>query len=349
MIAKSAIRVGILGAGSVSEFYHLPVLEQMPEVRLAWVCDQSAERAQAIAKTFNIPAAHTRIPDCADVDALLVAIPVGARRAALEAIALRGWNAFCEKPFAATSGEHVHLVDIARKHHIRVGVGLVRRHYVSTQAAQRLVASRALGEITRVLAGDGIWMRRTGRGADFYQADPAACGGGVFAETGSHLVDQMLTIVGARSHRLDRVRQEIVDGLELETAASGELDVGGRRPAPFTCVVTRLRDCATGISIRCERGEIRLALAPDSVVETYDLAGVPLGKVHAAPDARRSLFDAVRAEWRAFFDAMHGGAELTDWDTGLLTTRFIEDCYRAGRTSRTSTAPARAALEGGAV
>ena len=115
MTHAAAISVGILGAGRISNSLHLPVLRQMPGIRIAWLCDQVHARAAATARNWKVPHAFDKIQDCPPVDAVLVAIPVGRREEAMAHIFESRWHAFVEKPFAVTATDHTRLVGEAKR------------------------------------------------------------------------------------------------------------------------------------------------------------------------------------------------------------------------------------------
>lgn len=324
--------IGLIGAGSVVENYHLPVLSQLRDVSLKWVMDKDLARAQRLARLFGIGSAAQSLSECEDVDAVLIATPVSTRRELMTIVCERGWNALCEKPFAATVEDHRWMIDAAKSAGVRLGVGLVRRHYEMTGVAARLLHHRSFGQITQVIAGEGAWLRRTGRGGDWYQGSAQASGGGVLAETGSHTIDQIFTICGVDGFNISKCNQVIADGLELETSVEGTLHADSLR-IPFSVVVTRLTDVYNGIVVRCENGELRVPLAPNEPIAIHARDGMPLAPIGSPLEsAMTGLYRAVAGEWKALISAVRRGAEMTDWDTGLLTTRFIEECYRRGTT-----------------
>jgi predicted dehydrogenase len=329
---RKTVRVGLLGAGNVVEAYHLPVLRDFPGVEIAWVYDKNLTRARELAGAAGIRQAADSLENVPDVDAVLVAIPVGGRRAALETVIARGWHAFCEKPFAPTLADHQWITAEARKRGVRLGIGLVRRHYASTRTARRLLESEVLGPIETLLCGDGTSMRRSGRGSDFYQASAQASGGGALAETGSHLVDQAFTICNVEGYTIDRCVQKHVEGLEFETSVRGTINTRTGR-APFALVVSRLADVYTGIVVRCHNGQMRVGLAPDGAVDLCARDGRVIERVGTPGDTKTGLFTAVRAEWEEFFEGCVRSPQFNDWDTGLMTTAFVEECYRHGATS----------------
>ncbi len=328
MSSSSTIRIGLIGAGSVTETYHLPALRTLPQVQIAWVADRDAQRARTFACLFSIPDVVSSLADAPDVDAVLVGIPVDARGAVLPQVCERGWHALCEKPFALTVDEHRSFLALARRHGVRLAVGLQRRHCSTTRLARGLLDARMLGAVQQVLAGEGMQMRRTGRGADWYQASGNGSGGALF-EAGSHLVDQVINIVGISGFMLDYCHQVIVDSLELETSARGTFTLVSGERVPFALVVSRLHDVYNGIVVRCEHGELRVPLAPDQPAEIRTADSVlPL----AFPaDAVTDGLAAVRAEWEHFLAKEKAIGDFPDADTGLLTTEFLAGCVRHAR------------------
>src|SRR3954465_1749518 len=144
-------KVGIVGAGVVTSGSHLPVLVNMTDVSVEWVCDRSLPAAQRVARSYGISGAFGELAQCSDVDIVLVATPVGSRRAVVPEVLARGWHAFCEKPFALTLAEHDAYVADARARGLQIGVGQVRRYAKPTVNARTLIRRGVLGPIERVM------------------------------------------------------------------------------------------------------------------------------------------------------------------------------------------------------
>ena len=327
------VRLGIIGAGGVVAGFHLPVLAALDSVSVEWIFDVDQARARELQKRFGIRSVPKRIADADDVDVVLVATPVGSRVEILDIVVKRRWHAFCEKPFAATVDEHERMLAGLAGAGRLAGVGLVRRFYTSTKTARDLVRSEMLGPVEAVLAGEGLRARKFGRG-EWYQSDARATGGGVFAETGTHLVDQVLTVAGAQRAEIRQCRQERVNGLEMETRLLGALTLGNGATVPLTMGVSRLNDVYNGIVVRCRNGDILLALDPEAGVDLVDRAGSKIGTLPGAP--KPGIYAAIRAEWVDFLESC-ARPNTAMLDTGLATTRFIAQAYaRATVTARTT-------------
>src|SRR5947207_14635962 len=92
---KPPVRLGLVGAGYVVESFHLPALSGPGRFKIEWICDKDLRRAETVAAMARIPRAVATLATAPDVDCVLVAVPVGARRPGLETVFTRGWHAFC--------------------------------------------------------------------------------------------------------------------------------------------------------------------------------------------------------------------------------------------------------------
>lgn len=332
-------RVGIVGAGGVTETLHLPVLGAMPDLEVVWLCDTDVSKARALAARFDVKEAVTALADAPDVEGVLVATPVGTRRRILEAAFDRGWHVLAEKPFAVSLADHDAFLDLARAAGRVVCVGLMRRFYRSTQVARRLLAARPFGRVLELLAGEGGRQRGTGRAEDWYQSDPEKAGGGILVETGSHLLDQACFALGATSVEIERYDEIRVAGLEVDARIEASLGLadGGDCRARF--VVSKAEDVPNGIWVRCERATVAFDTGADSPVRVLDGEGRLLGALSDEIGATQT-YQAFHLEWADFLGSIRTGvAGIADAEPARVTTAIIDACYasvRAGTTSAES-------------
>src|SRR5688500_15945291 len=101
----STFRVGLVGAGYVSEF-HVKALQRLPEVRIVGITDLAPDRARAVASRFGITAYPSLgAMAAAGLDVVHVLTPPSSHTAvALEALEL-GAPVLVEKPLATNVGE----------------------------------------------------------------------------------------------------------------------------------------------------------------------------------------------------------------------------------------------------
>ncbi|MBI5570692.1 MAG: Gfo/Idh/MocA family oxidoreductase [Desulfomonile tiedjei] len=324
------MRIGILGAGSVVEQYHLPVLSAMPEVQVEWVCDIVKEQAVALGKTYGVRRSYSDLNDCPEVDIVLVAIPVGVRRPSLEVIFERKWNVFCEKPFAGTAQEHGWIMKRAKEQKVEVGVGMMRRFYDATVLARKLAASGMFGSLQEVWASEGLRQRGTGRDMNWYQANADAAGGGVLMETGCHLVDQVATICSARSYKLEACAMEYRGGLDYAARLRGSLEIAQSQTCSFRIALSKTEDIYNGIMLKFADLQVRVGLTAAGGVALCDKEGKSVAALQQPEEGfhRGQVYAAFYREWREFIHQCRTRtASLVHADSVCLTTRLIEECY----------------------
>lgn len=323
--------IGVLGAGRISNGLHIPVLRQMPHVRIAWICDQVRERAAATARSWNVPHSFDTLQDCPAVDAVLVAIPVGRRREALGQIFERHWHAFLEKPVAVTANDHVGLIRDAERADVEVGVGLMRRFYRSTNIAQLALQARIFGEVREVWAAEAKRMGTTGREDGSYLSDAAASGGGMLIESGSHLVDQVFRVLGVEEFDGVEASFTNADGMDLEARTVAQLKCAAADQAvPLHLIVSRIRSVYPGVVICCEHATIRFGIGPDAAVDVLDRKDNVLCRLERGTGVT-NLYQAFFREWQAFLDQCRSREpSIVNASSALLSTRFIEEAYNKG-------------------
>lgn len=327
---RDVISIGVLGAGGIANGLHIPVLKQLSGVRIAWLCDQVRERANATAKSWNVPQAFDRLQDCPPVDAVLVAIPVGRRREALAHIFERRWHALVEKPVAVTASDHVALVREAERANVEVGVGLMRRFYRSTNIARLALEARVFGAVREVWAAEAARSGKTGRQGT-YQTDLAAAGGGVLIETGAHLVDQVFQVLNVEDFEDLEASFTKADGIDLEARTVSQIRcAGSNEKIPLHVIISKIRDVSPGVVICCEHATIRFGLGPDAVVDVLDRNDKVLCRLDRGTGVT-NLYQAFFREWQAFLEQCRSRIpSLVNASSALLGTRYIEAAYSKG-------------------
>ena len=154
-----AVRIGVVGAGSISIRGILPHLSQadvQDRVRLAAVCDPAPGRAEAAAAKFGVAKAFTdyeALLEQGEVDAVTIASPIGVHyqqgKLALEA----GKHVHFNKTMTTTVAEADELIDLAAKRDLRIVASpgeMLRPH---NQRIKELIAEGQLGTLCWALCG----------------------------------------------------------------------------------------------------------------------------------------------------------------------------------------------------
>lgn len=128
---KSALRIGVIGAGGIARSVHLPSLRELPGVELVAICDLIEERATAQASRFSIPRTYTLYPEMLrkeKLDAVFVLVePRNIFNVAIGCLEA-GLHTFMEKPPGVTSYQAESLLRASQAAKRILQVGFNRRH-----------------------------------------------------------------------------------------------------------------------------------------------------------------------------------------------------------------------------
>ena len=144
-------KVGIVGAGYVST-YHIRALKTLPHVSIVGVADKSAERAQALATQFGIPAVFPSLSEMASArpDVIHVLTPPSSHcQLALEALAM-GCDVFVEKPMAPTRHECDQMITAAQRAERVLSVNHSAKADPVVVRGLELARSGAIGDVIAV-------------------------------------------------------------------------------------------------------------------------------------------------------------------------------------------------------
>lgn len=123
------LRLGVVGAGRISQVAHLPAATKADGVRLTALCDASSELAHQVASRYGVPA-YTDIDEMleADVDAVLIATPDRSHVSLCQRALRAGKHTLVEKPLAQQSDDALALAETAEREGLVLQVGAMKRH-----------------------------------------------------------------------------------------------------------------------------------------------------------------------------------------------------------------------------
>lgn len=178
-------RVAIIGCGLIGQ----KRAKALGAACLSVACDAFIARAEALAH----PAGATWCSDWRDailrddVDIVVVATTNDALAPISLAAIEAGRHVVVEKPAGRSVDEIDLLIQAARKHDVRVRVGLNHRYHPALLKARELVDTGGIGDLMFVRARYGHGGR-VGYEKE-WRADPALAGGGELIDQGVHVID----------------------------------------------------------------------------------------------------------------------------------------------------------------
>lgn len=156
------VRIGVVGAGSISVRGILPHLAQddvQDRVCMTAVCDPAPGRAQAAAEKFGIPAAfesYEELLESGSVDAVTLASPIGIHYEQGKLAIEHGIHVHFNKTMTTTVDEADELIELAKQRGVKLVAcpgQMLRPLY---QQIRRLVLDGALGTLTWAATGSAF-------------------------------------------------------------------------------------------------------------------------------------------------------------------------------------------------
>jgi predicted dehydrogenase len=152
-MSKKEIRIGIVGCGFITQEVHLPALRRSKGANVVALCDMNVDTAKKVAQKFGVGKSYGDVADMLKNEKLDV-LDVCTSISTHAAIAIQGMEAGCdillEKPMAANLTEADQELAVAKKTGKKICVIHQLLFHPMIIKMKRLVASGALGDITRV-------------------------------------------------------------------------------------------------------------------------------------------------------------------------------------------------------
>ncbi len=325
---KENVRIGVVGAGAISQLAHLPVLSKMRGAQLVAICDNDRPKARALADRFGIRDSFNDIEDLLeidDLDAIVVATPNHLHEPHVLAAIASKVDVLCERPLALTTRGVERILTAAQRADCKVAVANNHRYRTDVQALSRFIEGGELGRITGIRAGSYHFKHSTEGG---WRTRRPEAGGGAFLDYGTPLLDLALWLASfpepsrVTSH-MDRgrgaaaVEDAMVVQLECANGVSFLFDVS----SAYVGEVER-----SWFEVLATRGSARLA--PLRVVK--ELNGRPTDVSPSGAAGRESAFiQSYRAELAHFLAVIQGETPYEPPTDQVMLHRTLETIYKS--------------------
>lgn len=330
---------GIIGCGRISK-RHFAILREMPEVKIAGLCDIQPERAARAGAEYGVP----HFPDAAALlaavrpDVMCILTPTGSH-AELGLLALAaGCHVIIEKPMALRLDDADRLIAAATAGKRRLFVVQQNRYNLPVQQLKRALDAGRFGKLVM-----GTVRVRWCREQAYYDAD-AWRGtwrddGGVLTNQASHHIDLLQWLLGPvdsvmamAAQRLAKIEAEDT-GTALLRFSSGALGVIEATTA------TRPRDLEGSLSLLGEGGSVEIAGFAVNRIRTWQFAS-PLPEDESVtqeysanpPDVYGFGHRAYLRE--AIASIVSGGPAPVDGIEGRKSLELINAIYESVETGR---------------
>lgn len=190
----SKVRVGLIGAGSISEA-HLNAYVNNSKVELVAICDLNEERAREKAEKYGAKEVYTdynELLDNPNIDAVSICTWNNSHAEISIAALNKGKHVLVEKPMTTDVEKALAMEEAVKKSGKKLQVGFVRRYASNTQILKQFIDNDDLGEIYYAKA---TCFRRLGNPGGWF-ADIERSGGGPLIDLGVHVIDVLWFLMG---------------------------------------------------------------------------------------------------------------------------------------------------------
>ncbi len=191
------VRVGIIGTSWWADSMHLPGLKSHPRAELGAICGRNRERAEEMAKKYDIPGVFTdyrEMIEKADLQALVVSVPDDLHHPVTIEALDAGLHVLCEKPLALNAGQAGEMYEKAESAGVKHMVLFTYRWMPHYRYLKELIDEGYIGRCFHVhfhyLAGSNRNANRYKWRYDRGRAN------GVLGDLGSHIIDMVQWCVG---------------------------------------------------------------------------------------------------------------------------------------------------------
>lgn len=142
------VRFGIIGAGAVSDYHHVPGIKLDPRAELVAICDPNVElmqQRQADWGPTKMTPDYEELAADPDVDAIIIATPNFTHKSIALACIAAGKHVMCEKPLGLNFAESLEMYQAARDKGVRHMTAFTYRFAPSMRYLKHLVETGALG------------------------------------------------------------------------------------------------------------------------------------------------------------------------------------------------------------
>lgn len=323
-------KLGIVGAGWISTVYHLPILDSMDRVELAYIADIDGTKARYASDAYGGEAIETGDPsDLPDCDVALLAIPVGARTQYIEELGQRGSAVFCEKPFAMNTAMHESFLEALED----IFCNYQRTCYSAVNQVRTLVDSRTFGALEEVVIHEGmVGGADKGIGPGHYRTDLSLSGGGVLIEVGCHGLSEIVHILDGWKLAVEAA--DIVWNAEFDTDVEATIVASsGNRTVPVDFRVSTIRNLGKRARFSFENGEVRFNPFDSETPLAVQTDGEERFAFELDESWATTHHQGVYLRWQQFLDDVDGEKTRPHVRTAPEVTELIDGIY--GQADRT--------------
>jgi predicted dehydrogenase len=321
-VEAEALRLGFIGCGMIAKT-HARALTRMQGVEVAALSDTNPQAIRGLKEAVPQLASareysdYVEMLDREQLDGVLILTPHSLHLEQIKAALKRKLNIFVEKPMVTSPAEAREVLRSLEGSGLVLCVGYQRRTDGLFRYVKDTASDAGLGApryIEHQLSQD--W---TGLSRGSWRMDPRLSGGGFLMDSGSHIMDMVLWLMGGLPRRVYAVVRRDGFGVEVVSSVVAESDgcvasISLMGDAPFWSERLRVY-CPGGVVCYLDENQSRKVWAVDRSNRVMDAS-------QSLPSSSTPAENFVRAV--RGLEAPAAGAR-----EGLMVAEFTEACYRS--------------------
>jgi len=206
------VNFGIIGTGSIAIESHIPAIKDVSSAELVAICRRNKEKANRLAKKFNVPEVYYNYQDLLkskNVDAVIVSTPNVYHKEGVEAAAKEGKHILCEKPITTNLKDAKEMIKICKENKVKLQIGFNKRFFNHVKIVKRLIKENIIGEVK---AFDATYRE----GWDLYstesdfRSDADLSGGACLIDLAIHTIDLVRYLLGDFKEICAEVKHSVI-------------------------------------------------------------------------------------------------------------------------------------------
>ena len=322
------IRLGIIGCGAVTTKGYLPACRSLSDVEVVWVVDAADGVACHTAAEFGVPGySQDYRKMLGQADAVVIATPPALHASMASDCLGEGLHVLCEKPLTRTVVEAEPLIELAKKRGVHFAVSTNRRFSHSARLLKTVLDKGMVGRVLSFELEEGHefrWPVRSG-----YRFKKGLTGGGVLAEFGPHIIDNLLWWLGG-SVEVISYRDDCLGGVESNADMKLILhhdacEVQG------SITISNTRNLSNTVTICGDQGTVTAGLLNHQKIYFHPVSDEHLGfEIHTEDSQYSNDWQGqIKEQLAVFADSVMGRCiQYTPASDALEVVRVIEACYQ---------------------
>ncbi len=147
---RNKVRIGLIGAGGIAEFSHLPAFSALDNVELVSVCDIVEERAKKTVQQWHAKEYYTdyrKMLTTSEIDAVDICTPVYLHEQMTIECAQAGKHLLVEKPLARNLKEAERMAEACKRANVKLSAIFNMRYIPINVEIKRILREGSLGKI----------------------------------------------------------------------------------------------------------------------------------------------------------------------------------------------------------